>query len=346
MKIRKNYLFHAAYWVLVCPIVTVLLLEITLQLLAWAQPLFSDRITKDGWMSADRLCVLAVGDSNTYGTYLKLEESYPKQVEKLWNETHDKKMEVINAGYPGTSSSGVIKNLPSLLDTFDPDITLLMIGTNDFWTEPEPELASLLQEGRWFDGIKKHSRVWKLYLLASKHEFKQEELFSLERPVVDSAALKSLQQVDKKKLEVINEGLRDGVAVNQNRRIKYQGKDFDFSNKLAVNNKSDPGMDPRKILENNFIAIAKFAEQNDRNILFVSYAGNKFFYKAANRALARAHETYAFPYVNVTTAFQQLCPDRHICPEYLFFDQHATAAGNRVVAEKVVNYLEEFIRHE
>ena len=74
-----------------------------------------------------------------------------RQLEALWNESVEQpKLEVINLGFPGTNSSRVVRDFDRLLTVFAPDLLILMVGVNDFWTLPleveDPQRAA--PEGR------------------------------------------------------------------------------------------------------------------------------------------------------------------------------------------------------
>jgi len=83
--------------------------------------------------------ILALGDSNTFGLYVGKQRAYPHELEVRWNEAApDRAIHVVNAGYPGSSSSSVRRQLGTLLATHRPAIVTVMIGGNDWWREPEP----------------------------------------------------------------------------------------------------------------------------------------------------------------------------------------------------------------
>ncbi len=106
--------------------------------------------------------ILCLGESTTARS-IELDESessYPSQLQEILNKSHPgKRFVVINAGVPGITTAGIIRQLPDNLGTYSPDMVITMMGIND-------RGDILPYEGTPLPGMLSFLRGYRVYKLA------------------------------------------------------------------------------------------------------------------------------------------------------------------------------------
>ena len=329
MSPRVSSLLRGAAKALAFVAITLVTFELVLQLAGWYARGQLERASEPA-QRTQRVRILVLGDSNTYGLYLEPADAYPAQLEALWNRDHDPDLEVVNMGYPGTNSSTVVAHLEKAVATFRPDLVLIMIGVNDYWTVP---LGGGIESGSGpaslLDALRRHSRVYKLLalLLGAGDAGESRGRFVLDPTRMTGEHAAKLEHDVRS--EVTTEGtLGEDVVIDDQR--------FDF--RYRFRGPSDPQTSGAATIEANLRRIVEMARALDVDVLFLTYASDRDFYQRANRAVRGSLARLRYPgLVDVTASFD--CSDATACEEYFFPDQHATAKGNTVIAKTLVAAL-------
>ncbi len=281
-------------------------LEASLQAAAWFIKV-TGREAPSSWLT-DHLRIICLGDSNTYGLWLERSEAYPQQFEALWNETVAwPKVEVLNLGFPGTNSSKVLRDLPRMLETFEPEIVIVRIGLNDVWTspfefEPQPETR------RSTRGIlERHSRIYRL--------------LDMTRRGVDSLSA-----------EVGAESSKDSGSGT----LRYGSQEFEMGWTATYIGAHRWVPD----LHKNLQSIARQVNDYGADLVLMTYSSHSKPYRPANYVIRAAAEAPGTKLVDVDAAMRPHCPQEP-CPEFIFEDHHPTARGYRVAAETIVAQLKD-----
>jgi lysophospholipase L1-like esterase len=290
---------------------TVILLELGLQL----GSLFVDAPIDPGTMSwkTDDRRFLALGDSNTYGVWLPERErdAYPSQLERIWNGGQVLPAEVLNLGYPGTNSSRLLGLYPKLMEAFAPDVVLVMIGVNDFWTEPVAFPDQAADRGL-LAYAKRHSRLYKgLYIL-------------LRRSGADA-------------LEV--EHNPDSNSERGEGTIRAGEHEF----ALGWNTEIGRPDEVEVALRDNLRKLAALSRLSSAQLVLMTYPGQFRYYSRANPAIRSIAQESGIPLIDLELVFRPLCPE-FSCRQWLHGDQHPNEAGYRLVAETIALQLPELLR--
>jgi len=259
------------------------------------------------WVTGN-LRVLCLGDSNTYGLWLERKEAYPQQLEALWNQrTTTPKLEVLNLGFPGTNSSRLVRDLPRLLETFDPDILILMVGVNDFWTLPFPiDEAQEARPQKSF--LARHSLVYRLYYLIRRGQ------------VAD-------------KVEIVMDP-KGSLAEGAQHKARVGDLEFDMG---FV--KADKGLwGDSAALKENLNRLIEESRAAGTKLYLMTYASKKNFYIPASKAISEVALETGTPLIDLAAIFEPICPNDD-CPDTLFPDGHPKASGYAIVAEAIIERI-------
>jgi lysophospholipase L1-like esterase len=297
-------------------------LELILQLSSWGVAA-TGRELPVSWLTAHTR-ILCLGDSNTYGLWLERDEAYPQQLEAIWNATPGAApVEVLNMGFPGTNSSRLVRDFGRMLETFQPDLVIVMIGANDYWTMPVEATSADTGGGRrsW---VARHSRLWKLYdmLRRARDTAELEVIFDpLDAPEHQAVA---------------------GTGSGASDRLQRTGTARFGSAEFALGwIKARPEELARSgvRLGENLGTLADAARDYGVRFVIMTYPSRfKSVYQTANRVIRRAAEESEIELIDLAAAFHDVCLEEH-CPEFLFPDHHPSARGYQVVAETLVEQL-------
>lgn len=282
-----------------------LLLEIVLQAAALVVRLTGG---EQPVRSADgRPRIACVGDSNTYGLWVEREEAWPRVLERRWNATPGTApIEVLNLGVPGTNSSALRATLPKLLAAARPTVVLVMVGANDFWTEPVPQPALELSGGL-LGRVRANSRVWHLFVMIER------ALFGAPAGVTTTATGDH----------------RTGGAVVRVDDVT-----------LTTRWKARPtGVRSwTRDLRPNLLAIVGEIRAAGAQPMLVTYGADTTVYAGASAAIRDVARMTQTPLVDPAPLFAARCPMPPCA--LLMPDGHPTAAGYALIAELVASGLD------
>ena len=252
--------------------------------------------------------VLCVGDSNTYGLRLAdRNDAYPQQLERLWNSAPERQpIEILNLGYPGTNSSKLVHDLPRMLDTLRPDVVIIMVGANDYWTAPVTES----------DEVGAHSRV---ALLTERYSRLFQLMYMIGRAF------------DHRQLEVT-----DAPSADEGSRGSARFGDVEFS--FGWRKKIRPGVEVYADLVANLRRLADLVRSSGAEPIFLTYASAMWNYGDASNALRQVATASGVRLIDAAVPMAAVCAAEP-CAEWLYTDHHPTAAGYRLIAEHVVRAL-------
>jgi lysophospholipase L1-like esterase len=137
-------------------LIALLLLEGTLQALAYVtlrRAREEQRPASERARAFSGRRVLCVGDSYTYGIGAKNRQaSYPARLEEHLRAAGGDGWIVVNEGWPSRNSQELNDLLPSILQEYDPDWVVVLIGINDRWSNArvaDPQVPLTADSHAW-----------------------------------------------------------------------------------------------------------------------------------------------------------------------------------------------------
>jgi len=254
-----------------------------------------------GFLSMNRRRVVCLGDSNTYALYVGHDGAWAHFLEEGWNAdaTH-RPIEVLNLGVSGMNSSVVRARFNQVLDTFTPDVVLVMIGANDYWTAPVPSQP---------DGTGSEGFVSLLWRLSRAFRF----FYMLHRAAQNYTIEYDVQ--------------RPGTSDLGHSIVRYGGHEIDLT---WTGKGRGPGTWMQG-LKDNLRAIAATAEAARVELVLLTYPSEYRAYGNVNAFIRDiAAETHV-PLIDLGQSFLAACPSQD-CDDLFFYDRHPTVKGHQLAA--------------
>ncbi|AUN98803.1 hypothetical protein DOM21_06980 [Bacteriovorax stolpii] len=146
----------------------ILILEVLLQLTAFAVQVWNNQSKKSANVSSGTFNILCLGESTTG---LGGDSSYPRILErKLAIKSGSDRYKVINAGMPGKDTNDILDNIDSLIAHNNPSLGILMVGINDYWNLPDREMKWWEKSLEWMSGYSRIAKIIRLTMINMKAE--------------------------------------------------------------------------------------------------------------------------------------------------------------------------------
>jgi len=318
--------FRVLRWIILGPVLILLTAELFMQIGALLVQ-STHRKLPSNWITHNTR-VLTLGDSNTYGIYLPENQSYPAQLQEQWNQRFpDQPIEVLNMGYPGMSSFRVLDNFNAMVETVKPDLILLLVGTNDFWAEPEMLKADNFSMGRRLRRfLHDWSRVYRLYYMWQQSRAALNE--------VDMGKRADFGWIEEQKYRI-----GKMLAWKRDKANEKNEEVITFGKKKFVVARDGRSSGHIHYLKLNLGKMALLAQQHEVPLYLLTYPASKGYYRDPNIRIREAAIEFGLPLIDLEDAFRRECPDSSQCPVLFFGDLHPNAAGYTKAASLIVDRL-------
>ncbi len=127
--------------------VTLLAIEV---LLRFAGSYYQKRFWNASTVSPETVAILALGESTTGGLWLPIEDSYPKQLQRLLRAHYQtERIQVLIPPHTGQNTSQMLHRFPNYLSASRPVLVIIMAGVNNIWSLAESNLGDFMPPGHW-----------------------------------------------------------------------------------------------------------------------------------------------------------------------------------------------------
>jgi len=142
----------------------------------------------------NKIRIITIGDSFTYGQMEEDENTYPKQLENKLNDKSRNKYEVINLGVPGYDTAFAAERYRLRGEKYKPDLVLWFLIDNDFTNISELELgmAEYYEKNLPEEERKKYEKIYGDYVDAA---LGSQDV--LKRLTSEGIVKKSLKEIEK-----------------------------------------------------------------------------------------------------------------------------------------------------
>jgi hypothetical protein len=301
--------------------VTVLIIEVFLRFLGWGFHYLQERENRESTLSKgiklDQTADIQVNRSKgtefvivcigESTTALSRESSWPKQLERILNNVQDEKtFRVINKGMPSRNTNVILEKLPIWLNEYSPDFVLAMVGVNDDFDDPSPQQTPMSEATE--AAFSSHFRIYGL-------------------------------------VEWIVGGLKVRITGKTEEAIapNIAGGD-DNSGEIAVYGLRNPNVShlhPQTI--RNLNDMVNITTENGTNFIFVQYALRK---TDILKTIIEGNAIYISSYEIFLDLKKKYDYDKLFTDKFAGNFGHATAFGNRIIADNVAQQLLEFIEFQ
>ena len=148
--------------------------------------------------------ILCLGNSHTFGAGAEEGFSYPDQLQKLFENSSKKKVQVINEGVLGMNSAQLFSELQDKINFYKPQLVILQTGGPNYWNK---QLYPFTENSNAFDfHFKTLQFVNYLWMTWTKSkEVKDEVLWNLFQDSQNMNKLPRNKENDQKALKLISE---------------------------------------------------------------------------------------------------------------------------------------------